>query len=822
MTVTVASLQAVLDLDKRKFEKDLKETDKGLDKARDSLKGFTSQTDKLADAMGQTFDKGRLGLSEIDQGAINAKGSLSTMMSALGGGAAAQAESTLSNVSASIERTGKSALATGNNFETIARSIGRSFDKVSLDAKNFGEDAQKAFKKTASGVDEIEDALRQLGNEAENAGDDLGSIGDSIGDAIPGLDKLKGLAGPGGILGALVGGGIALTTAAVSALMEVSGATNLIQARTGATGEELEALGDIAVDVWRNNWGDSIADATDAMIQAKQVTGQTGKELEETTIHALFFRDVMGVDIPESLRAVRSASIAFGEDTTKVFDIMTAMIQQAGDPAGDLADTLNEYSIIAAEAGFSLEEFGGALVAGVQAGIRNYDVAADAIKEFTIRIKDDSDTTRDALNRLLAATDESAQAYVDLGNELDETTAALEENEAALEKAEGAYEAQKKVVSDLESALSDARRELDELSRPNLKGMEEFDDKLFDLDQQSKRLQRALLDLEEDSPAFEETKRQLEEVNKEMDRVSLERDLTIEPQLRAIEKAAMEGREPIVSYEEALANVAAKKEEIAGLEEAYNTQQQALEPLANEYERLVDENERLIGLQADLKKQMEDMVTPADELLEALSRGDISEKDIMSMVIQRLKEVDDQVEQNTIGVALFGTKWEDATAQGILAMDPAITAMRDFEGATRAAEDAVSQGLGPAWSTFWRNIKGEAIEAMESWGKWLSETAANLPGLKNLDQPFRDFLTDFGSSPEVPGFQTGGVVPGPIGQPTLAVVHGGEEILTPEQRSGSGGVTVIIQGNIYGEAHLEEMVMQSFGQLNMALAGGAR
>lgn len=816
MAVTVASLQAVLDLDKRKFEKDLKETDKGLDKAKDSLKGFTSQTDKLADAMAQATNKGRLGLSEIDQGAINAKGSLSTMMSALGGGAAAQAESTLSNVSDSIERTGKSALATGNNFETIARSIGRSFDKVSLDAKDFGEDAQKAFKKTASGADEIEDALRQLGNEAENAGDDLGGIADGIGDAIPGLDKLKGLVGPGGILGALVGGGIALTTAAVSAMMEVSDATNIIEARTGATGEELQALGDIAVDVWRNNWGDNIADATDVLVQAKQVTGQVGEELRDTTIHALFFRDVMGVDVPESLRAVRSASIAFGTDTTKVFDIMTTMIQQVGDPAGDLADTLNEYSIIAAEAGFTLPEFGGALAAGVQAGIRNYDVAADAIKEFTIRIKDDSDTTRDALNRLFAATDESAQAYVDLGNELDQTTAALEENEAALDKSEGAYEAQKQVVSDLESALSDARRELDELSRPNLKGMEEFDDKLFDLDQRSKRLQRALLDLEEDTPAFEETQRQLEEVNKEMDRVALERDLTIEPQLRAIEKAAMEGREPIVSYEEALANVAAKKDEIAGLEEAYNTQQQALEPLANEFNRLADENERLVGLQADLKKQMEDMVTPADELIAALSRGDISEKDIMSMVIQRLKEVDDQVEQNTIGVALFGTKWEDATAQGVLAMDPALTTMRDFEGATRAAEDAVSKGLGPAWSSFWRDVKAEAIEAMESWGKWLSETANKIPGLKNIEN------TDFGRKlSNIPGFQSGGVVPGPVGQPTLAVVHGGEEIRTPEQRP-NGGVTVVIQGNIYGEAHLEEMVMQSFGQLNMALAGGAR
>ena len=35
------------------------------------------------------------------------------------------------------------------------------------------------------------------------------------------------------------------------------------------------------------------------------------------------------------------------------------------------------------------------------------------------------------------------------------------------------------------------------------------------------------------------------------------------------------------------------------------------------------------------------------------------------------------------------------------------------------------------------------------------------------------------------GFAQGGIVPGPIGAPQLAVVHGGEEVLTPGQRGGT-------------------------------------
>ncbi len=46
------------------------------------------------------------------------------------------------------------------------------------------------------------------------------------------------------------------------------------------------------------------------------------------------------------------------------------------------------------------------------------------------------------------------------------------------------------------------------------------------------------------------------------------------------------------------------------------------------------------------------------------------------------------------------------------------------------------------------------------------------------------------SLPSLPGFAAGGVVPGPEGAPMLAVVHGGEEVLTPEERRRGGGGTV--------------------------------
>jgi phage-related minor tail protein len=38
----------------------------------------------------------------------------------------------------------------------------------------------------------------------------------------------------------------------------------------------------------------------------------------------------------------------------------------------------------------------------------------------------------------------------------------------------------------------------------------------------------------------------------------------------------------------------------------------------------------------------------------------------------------------------------------------------------------------------------------------------------------------------IPGFALGGVVPGPVGRPQLAIVHGGEEVLTPDQQRQRG------------------------------------
>ncbi len=70
-----------------------------------------------------------------------------------------------------------------------------------------------------------------------------------------------------------------------------------------------------------------------------------------------------------------------------------------------------------------------------------------------------------------------------------------------------------------------------------------------------------------------------------------------------------------------------------------------------------------------------------------------------------------------------------------------------------------------------------------------------------------------GSVPNAPlfHFAGGGVVPGAVGSPHLAVVHGGETVLTPGQRN---GITINVTGSVVTEKELVRTVAEGLRRLN--------
>lgn len=143
-----------------------------------------------------------------------------------------------------------------------------------------------------------------------------------------------------------------------------------------------------------------------------------------------------------------------------------------------------------------------------------------------------------------------------------------------------------------------------------------------------------------------------------------------------------------------------------------------------------------------------------------------------------------------------------STALAFLAANPVVLAVLAF-GAMAAATYALyrrSEDFRYLVDYMGRSIVS-SFQGM--WGKVEPIIHAFRMALGSLTGPISSVLgaagrltgTIGGIVSHIPGFQTGGVVPGPAGSPRLAVVHGGETII-PTGASGGGGGTTVVTMNI--------------------------
>ena len=118
-----------------------------------------------------------------------------------------------------------------------------------------------------------------------------------------------------------------------------------------------------------------------------------------------------------------------------------------------------------------------------------------------------------------------------------------------------------------------------------------------------------------------------------------------------------------------------------------------------------------------------------------VASGDETWGDYASTIVQGLMEIDNEVERNAAGVAIFGTKWEDVGGQVFLAAGQAQGAIDGLSGTTEQAAEAMSSGIGPALERLKRSVvenlsplgeyAGQAIDQaapyIDQFAGWLSE-----------------------------------------------------------------------------------------------------
>lgn len=221
------------------------------------------------------------------------------------------------------------------------------------------------------------------------------------------------------LTGALVGGGVAIAgglaaagVAAFGMAQETKQATNDMQASLGLTAEEAQRLGGVAREVFKNNFGDSIGEATAVLGELRKQLG--GMEMDDAglqaaTESAFRLKDVFGVDTKESINAVRTLMENFGLSSQQSFDFLAKGFQSGLNSSDDFLDTIGEYSTQFANGGADAGNFFSLLQSGLQGGMLGTDKAADSFKEFRVRIQDGSKTTAAGLAQLGIDSDALAQ-----------------------------------------------------------------------------------------------------------------------------------------------------------------------------------------------------------------------------------------------------------------------------------------------------------------------------------------------------------------------------------------------------------------------------
>lgn len=233
--------------------------------------------------------------------------------------------------------------------------------------------------------------------DAQKSFDDLGI---SAGDVVGKVGEIGGA-----LAGAVLTGALEDSTVSLGTL----------QAQLGLTKEETQELGSVARDVYTNNFGASIGEATRVTGLLHQALGSTGVELQEATEDVFRITDAFGElgaepdIIAENVRVMKKA---FPDKTdAEILDLIAFGFQEGAGRSGDLADSLQEYPRFFSEIGLSGEDMMNFINTGMDAGARNSDLLGDAVKEMGIIIQEVGSDGQERLGKIFG--DDEAEVLIE-------------------------------------------------------------------------------------------------------------------------------------------------------------------------------------------------------------------------------------------------------------------------------------------------------------------------------------------------------------------------------------------------------------------------
>ena len=277
----------------------------------------------------------------------------------------------LKNAESQVQEQFKKGEVSEEQYKALKRELGRT--EVEL------ANLEEAARQTDTTIEELGKSSKLSGEELKEAEEKGGDFKETLGD----------LGGKAETAAKALGAGfVSAATYATKFETDCDKALNTVITQTGAADTEVEGLEETLLSIYKDNFGEDINDIALAMSAVKQQTGQTGKELKNTTENAILMRDTFDIDVNESIRGVNAMMKQFGISSEEAYNLLVQGAQKGLNQNGDLADQLAEYSVYYADMGLSAEEAFNMIANGAKNGTFQIDYLNDAVKEFGIRAKD--------------------------------------------------------------------------------------------------------------------------------------------------------------------------------------------------------------------------------------------------------------------------------------------------------------------------------------------------------------------------------------------------------------------------------------------------
>ena len=220
------------------------------------------------------------------------------------------------------------------------------------------------------GLEEVNDKLKSGAAQIEEFAGKVEKLGSKMTDA--GKKMTVGVTTP------IVGIG----AAGVKAAMELDEGYDTIIAKTGATGDTLQGLNDVADRVF-GSMPVEMQDVGTAVGEINTRFGSTGDELEDLTKKFLQFAEINGTDVNNSIRLVSRAMGDAGiptEQTGELLDKLTIAGQASGVEIEKLTDNLAKYGAPMRALGLTTDESIAIFAGWEKAGV-NTEIAFSGMKK---------------------------------------------------------------------------------------------------------------------------------------------------------------------------------------------------------------------------------------------------------------------------------------------------------------------------------------------------------------------------------------------------------------------------------------------------------